>query len=120
MIPTENADLRTQADGGIRPRATGKPIVAQADQALTLRESHGEPRVDSRDIAVHLDMQHESTIRLLTAHEADFATLGILRFQIGEIRGRGQPERYALLNEDQCYLCCWPTAATLSACVPSS
>ena len=35
---------------------------------------------------------------------ADFEELGILRFQTGEIKGRGRPEKFAMLNEDQCYL----------------
>lgn len=72
--------------------------------ALTLHESRGESRVDSRDLAFHLDIQHESIARKLNDYAQDFMALGILRFQIGEIRGRGQPERYWLLNEDQCYL----------------
>ncbi|NLY64615.1 MAG: Rha family transcriptional regulator, partial [Alcaligenaceae bacterium] len=63
-----------------------------------------EPRIDSRLIAEHLGVQHESITRLLTTHKNDFKELGILRFQIGEIAGRGQPERYAMLNEDQAYL----------------
>lgn len=63
-----------------------------------------EPRIDSRLIANHLGVQHESITRLLTTYKNDFKELGILRFQIGEITGRGQPGRYAMLNEDQAYL----------------
>lgn len=62
------------------------------------------PRVDSRLIASHLGIQHESVARLLNTYKDDFKELGILRFQIGEIEGRGQPERYVMLNEDQAYL----------------
>ena len=42
--------------------------------------------------------------KLLTSYTADFQAHGILRFEIGEISGRGQPEKFARLNEDQSYL----------------
>jgi len=71
---------------------------------ITIATHKGEPRVDSRLIAEQLGNQHESTMRLVKAYPADFQQLGILRFEIGEIAGRGQPEQYALLNEDQSYL----------------
>lgn len=64
----------------------------------------GEPRVDSRLLAEQLGNAHESVMRLLTDYQADFEQLGILRFQIGEITGRGQPAKFTLLNEDQAYL----------------
>ncbi|WP_158238587.1 Rha family transcriptional regulator [Pollutimonas subterranea] len=41
---------------------------------------------------------------LLANYVVDFRELGVLQFQTGEITGRGQPEKYALLNEDQAYL----------------
>jgi phage regulator Rha-like protein len=43
-------------------------------------------------------------MKTLKAYPDDFKSFGILRFEIGEIAGRGQPEQFALLNEDQCYL----------------
>lgn len=61
-------------------------------------------RVDTRDMARHLGNQHENVMRLIKEYRADFEAFGFLRFQTGEIKGRGQPERSALLNEDQCYL----------------
>ena len=63
-----------------------------------------EPRIDSRLIADSLGLQRESLAKLIKAYKPDFEQLGIVRFQIGEIKGRGQPERYAMLNEDQAYL----------------
>lgn len=63
-----------------------------------------EPRVDSRVIAAQLGRQHRSVQKLLQDYREDFRQLGILRFQIAVITGPGQPERYAWLNEDQCYL----------------
>ncbi|AMM15366.1 hypothetical protein AX768_03715 [Burkholderia sp. PAMC 28687] len=74
------------------------------DTAVALHESRGEVRVDSRVFADHLGNAHQHVRELIEGYVADFETLGILRFQTGEIHGRGQPERYALLNEDQCYL----------------
>lgn len=63
----------------------------------------GEARVDSRKLAVELDVEHESVIRLVDRNYNDFSDFGILRFQIEEIKKRGQPLRFTFLNEDQCY-----------------
>lgn len=63
-----------------------------------------EPRVDSRLIAEQLGVEHESFRKLIYQYQADFEEFGILRFEIGEIKGRGQPEKFAFLNEDQSYL----------------
>lgn len=71
---------------------------------IPLVEIDHEPRVDSRLIADQLGVEHESFRKLLYQHQADFEEFGILRFEIGEIRGRGQPEKFALMNEDQSYL----------------
>jgi len=67
------------------------------------------PRIDSRLVAKSLSIEHESFMRTLHTYQAELGELGILRFEIGEIKGRGQPERYTLLNEDQAIF-----AATLS------
>jgi phage regulator Rha-like protein len=72
---------------------------------LTLNESRGAPRVDSRIIARHLGAQrHQDTFELIKRYLNDFKELGIILFQTGIIKGRGKPEKYALLNEDQAYL----------------
>lgn len=66
-----------------------------------------EPRIDSRVLAKHLGIQHESVAKLLTAYGDDFRELGVFRFQIGKPPAGpmgGRPEKYALLNEDQAYL----------------
>ena len=88
-------------------RNSGKsatPTTKPNDSALVLCAVKSEPRIDSRLLAQHLGNQHQHVRELLTGYVDDFRELGILRFQTGEIRGRGQPERYALLNEDQAYL----------------
>lgn len=73
-------------------------------KVITLTKSKGEARADSRVLAEQLGNQHENTYDLVKRYEEDFLELGILRFETGVINGRGQPQRYALLNEDQCYL----------------
>lgn len=72
--------------------------------AIALILSKGEPRVDSRAMAIELGNQHDNVAQLLKKYSADFKQFGILRFETGVIVGRGQPEQFALLNEDQCYL----------------
>ncbi len=86
-----------------------KTIMPPAERSngqsdIALIQSQGEPCVDTRVLAGQLGNQHENTYDLVKRYEADFLELGILRFETGEIVGRGQPEKYALLNEDQCYL----------------
>lgn len=72
--------------------------------AIELILHQGEQRVDSRVIAGQLGVQHKNSYNLIKRYEADFRGLGILAFQTEEIRGRGQPEKFALLTEDQTYL----------------
>jgi phage regulator Rha-like protein len=71
---------------------------------LTLTIVKNEPLVDTRLLAMHLGNQHQSLFKLISNYKSDFEELGILRFQIGLIDGRGQPEKFALLNDGQSYL----------------
>lgn len=71
---------------------------------ITLIQSKGEPRADSRTLAEQLCNDHDNVVQLLKKYTADFKQFGILRFETGVIKGRGQPEQFAHLNEDQCYL----------------
>ncbi|MGO3741194.1 Rha family transcriptional regulator [Kerstersia sp.] len=80
------------------------PTTSPNDTALILQSVKDEPRIDSRTLAQHLGNKHQNVRELLAHYADDFRQFGILRFQTGEIAGRGQPEKYALLNEDQCYL----------------
>lgn len=75
-----------------------------SDSEISLAVSHSEPCVDSRDLAAHLGLQHQNTFEMLKDYKADFEQFGIIRFQTGIILGRGKPQRFAMLNEDQCYL----------------
>lgn len=75
--------------------------------ALTLHQSRGESRVDSRVLAEHLGNSHKHVRELLESYGSDFEALGVLRFETAKpLAGSagGRPERFALLNEDQCYL----------------
>jgi phage regulator Rha-like protein len=63
-----------------------------------------EARVDSRILAAHLGLKSRHVFEQVNDYRGDFEKLGILRFQTGKIEGRGRPEKFVLLNEDQCYL----------------
>lgn len=71
---------------------------------LAVTTSANEPRVSTQQLAMHLGNKHQSLFELVKNHRADFEQLGILRFQTGVIEGRGQPEKFAMLNEDQATL----------------
>lgn len=66
----------------------------------------GEPRVDTRDMATHLGLQHPNVFEMVKDYRADFEQLGKVRFETGASPASrtGQKTKYALLNEDQCYL----------------
>lgn len=73
---------------------------------IQLVRSAGEARVDSRLIAEQLGVKHKNTMALTEKHAAHFKRFGHLPFQteVGKrVQGGGKAERYALLNEDQCY-----------------
>ena len=63
-----------------------------------------EPFTTSDVIAVFAGIQHHTVTRLIQQHEADFKEFGILRFEIEEIKGRGQPAKHYQLNEEQATL----------------
>lgn len=74
---------------------------------ITIITAHEEPRVDTRNLANHLGIQHRSAFKLVEVYPDDFKALGVVRFEIAKpLKGAkgGRPERSALLNEDQAYL----------------
>lgn len=71
---------------------------------LELTNTTTEARVSTQQLARHLGNKHRSLFELVQNHRADFEQLGILRFQTGVNGGRGQPEKFAMLNEDQATL----------------
>jgi len=73
---------------------------------LVITPIDGEPRIDSRLVAVQLDVDHKNTRELIEKYSSQFEELGILRFETakpppGSLGGR--PEKFYLLNEDQTY-----------------
>jgi len=65
-------------------------------------EKDGVLLVDSRLIAARIAIEHESFMRTITKYQTQAEqAFGILRFEIGEIIGRGQPEKFTFLTEDQ-------------------
>lgn len=62
------------------------------------------PFTTSKLIAEHGKVVHHTVTKLIQTYEEDLKEFGILRFQIEEIKGRGQPEKYYHLNEEQATL----------------
>ena len=73
-------------------------------QDLALTTTTTEARIDSRLLAQGFGNKHKAAMALIERYSDRFKRLGILPFKKAVINGRGQPERYALLNEDQSYL----------------
>lgn len=63
-----------------------------------------DPYTTSEVIAEAAGMNRRTVNRLIQTHKADLEEFGILRFEIAEIKGRGQPERRYRLNEQQATL----------------
>lgn len=59
------------------------------------------PFTTSKVIAEYGEVKHHTVTKLIQQHEKDLKEFGILRFKIEEIKGRGQPEKYYQLNEEQ-------------------
>jgi phage regulator Rha-like protein len=73
-----------------------------SESIVPIINQKGELLVDSRVIAERLDIDHESFMRNIKKYERLIESrFGILRFCIGEIIGRGQPEKFVMLNENQ-------------------
>jgi len=78
-----------------------------ANKAITsikLSSMKGEARVDSRIIANELGIKHINFIETLNKYESELKELGQLPFktEVGyRQQGGGNPQKYALLNEDQ-------------------
>jgi phage regulator Rha-like protein len=75
---------------------------SEYQSAITV-ESNGDVLVvDSRLIALDLDIQHEVLMRTVKKHQVKIEQrFGIIRFENGKINGRGRPEKFAWLTEDQ-------------------
>lgn len=85
-------------------KATTQTSLAIAPDDFALITTATEARVSTQLLAQHLGNKHRSLFELVQNHRSDFEQLGLLRFQTGVINGRGQPEKFAMLNEDQATL----------------
>lgn len=63
-----------------------------------------KPFTTSDVIATGAMVQHHTVTKLIQKYEDDFKEFGILRFEIEEIKGRGQPVKHYHLNEEQATL----------------
>lgn len=89
-----------------RTRSGATPAPTPDDSRLELVNRKDGPRVDSRDLAQHLNKQrHQDLFELVKRYEVKLLKLGKLLFETGASTGSktGQRERFALLNEDQAY-----------------
>ena len=64
------------------------------------------PRIDTRELATNMQRPYQSLFELVKEHQSDFAELGVVRFQTGQLTSSkgGRKEKYALLNEDHAFL----------------
>ncbi len=90
-----------------RSEEQSRPCKADHNMGtITLVQAKGEARVDSRMLAKQLDTKHKSTFELIGRYTDQLKRFGQLPFQtaVGKrTQGGGKAERFALLNEDQCY-----------------
>lgn len=84
-------------DNDSRP---GAPLQSQIVEIATDKK---EPQIDSRTIAASLGVKHKNTFALIQDFKTDFEQLGKVRFKT-EALPSGQSGKFAMLNEDQCYL----------------
>ncbi len=76
------------------------PLQGQLVEIVT---DKSEPQIDSRIIAASLGVKHKNTFALIQDFKTDFEQLGKVRFKT-EALPSGQSGKFAMLNEDQCYL----------------
>ena len=74
-----------------------------------------EPCISHKSIAQSLGVDNRSMYRLIIEYQNDIEAFGIMRFQNAVIKGKGQPERIAYLNENQCYFVLTLTRNTAKA-----
>jgi phage regulator Rha-like protein len=84
--------------------AVTEPRKSAPDLALTTTKD--EARVDSRLLAQHLGNQHRQVMAFVDKYADQFRGLNPLLFKtavVERLQGGGNPERFALLTEDQAY-----------------
>lgn len=74
--------------------------------AFTLTTVKAEPRIYSRSLAKSLRNKHKAAMALIERYTDKFKSFGQLPFkkEVGDrAQGGSNPERFALLNEDQAF-----------------
>lgn len=65
-------------------------------------DAQGGLLVDSVDFATGLDIQHKNLLETIRTHrEAIEADFGLIAFETRKVEGKGRPESFVLLTEDQ-------------------
>lgn len=69
---------------------------------LSVSEHDGVLVVDSRLVAERLGIEHDNFLQTVQNYQTQIEqAFGILLFETGKNKGRGRPQKYILLNEDQ-------------------
>lgn len=74
-------------------------------QELSIVQLKSELRTDSRLLAGFLDHRHRTILENIDKYSAELRSISGLPFETGTLETRGgvQSQRYAMLDEDQCY-----------------
>lgn len=74
-------------------------------QEISIVQLKSELRTDSRLLAGFLDHRHRTILENIDKYSAELRSISRLPFETGTLETRGgvQSQRYAMLDEDQCY-----------------
>lgn len=74
-------------------------------QEISIVQLKSELRTDSRLLAGFLDHRHRTILENIDKYSAELRSISGLPFETGTLETRGgvQSQRYAMLDEDQCY-----------------
>lgn len=97
-----------ELEAGVKEEAPAvsapKPVPAEA---ISVEEIDGELRLDSRLYCRRLDIDHGGFMtNIVKKYASNIKAFGQLHFKNGvveKLKGGGNPQQYALLNEDQVY-----------------
>jgi phage regulator Rha-like protein len=79
-----------------------QPIEEAQINLVVAAQDDGTLVVDSRLVAQGLGIDHHNFMQTISKHKSQAeSAFGILLFQTEVLKGRGQPEKYCLLNEGQ-------------------
>lgn len=70
------------------------------NNAIQLTQQDGEILVDSRIVAKGIGIRHQTLLETIYTYQTELEEFGLLRFET-EVMGRGQPQKYVMLNRNQ-------------------